>query len=95
MAKFNDSIFAICLLTFDLCHLNFDLFFFFCLLPSPLLAAATGGAYMPPFGMYVVMAIRSAVPGVPVHSSPIAKRSRTSQNDVRATRPMFEGRFAV
>jgi len=36
---------------------------------------------MPPFGMYVVMASRIAVPGVPVHSSPIAKRSHTSQND--------------
>jgi hypothetical protein len=44
------------------------------------------GADMPPFGMYVIMALRSAVPGVPVHSSPTAKRSRTSQNDVGGTR---------
>ena len=41
---------------------------------------------MPPFGMYVVMERRSAVPRVPVNSSPTAKRSRTSQNDVGATR---------
>jgi len=30
--------------------------------------------------MYVVMALRSAVSGAPLHSSPTAKRSRTSQN---------------
>ena len=47
------------------------------------------------FGMYVVMAVRSAVPGVPVHSSPTAKRWRTSQNDVGGTRPMSEKPFAV
>jgi hypothetical protein len=58
-------------------------------------AAAAGVAFMPPFGMYVVMALRSAVPGVGVHSSPTAKRSRTSQNDVGATRPMSERPFAV
>ncbi len=41
---------------------------------------------MPPFGMYVIMALRSALPRIPVHSSPTAKRSRTSQNDVGGTR---------
>jgi hypothetical protein len=34
---------------------------------------------MPPLCMYVVMAPRSTVPGAPVHSNPIAKRSHTSQ----------------
>jgi hypothetical protein len=41
---------------------------------------------MPPFGMYVIMAPRSAIPGAPVHSSPIVEGSHTSQNDVCATR---------
>ena len=44
---------------------------------------------MPPFGMYMILAPRSAVPEAPVHPSPIAKRSHTSQNDVGATRRPF------
>ena len=38
----------------------------------------TGGAHMPPFGTYVIMAPRSAIPGAPVHYSPIAKRPHTT-----------------
>jgi hypothetical protein len=45
-----------------------------------------GGAYMPPFGMYAIMAPRSDIPGASAHSNPIARRSHTSQNDVCATR---------
>ena len=40
-----------------------------------------GGAYMPPFGMYAIMAPRVAAPRAPVNSNPFDKRSRTSQND--------------
>jgi hypothetical protein len=45
-----------------------------------------GGAYMPPFGMYAIMAPRIAAPKAPAHSNPIARRSHTSQNDACATR---------
>jgi hypothetical protein len=45
-----------------------------------------GGAYMPPFGMYAIMAPRIAARRPPVHSNPIAKRSHTSQNDVWSAR---------
>jgi hypothetical protein len=48
---------------------------------------------MPPFGMYVIMAPRSAIPGAAVHSSPIAKRSHTSQNDVCATREKYLAKY--
>ena len=37
-----------------------------------------GGAYMPPFGMYAITALRSDVSRPPVRSYPIAKRSHTS-----------------
>ena len=36
---------------------------------------------MPPFGMYAMMAPRSAAPRAPEHSNPIAKRSHTSHGD--------------
>jgi hypothetical protein len=45
-----------------------------------------GGASMPPFGMYAIMAPGIAAPRAPAHANPIAKRSHTSQNDVSATR---------
>jgi len=57
--------------------------------PSPkptLVASSAGGAYVPPFGMYAIMAPRIAAPRAPAHSNPIAKRSHTSHNDVCATR---------
>ena len=41
---------------------------------------------MPPFGVYTFMVPRSAVPQEPVHSSPIPKRSDTSQKDVWSAR---------
>jgi len=45
-----------------------------------------GGADMSPIGMCMITALRGAVPGAPVHSSPIAKRWHASENDVGAAR---------
>jgi hypothetical protein len=57
--------------------------------------ALAGGAYVLPLGVYGIMAPRIAAPRAPAHHNPIAKRSHTSQNDVRATRHPHRTRMAL